>query len=83
MLVLMFFIFFDLDQDFLCVIYVVDKKSGKVDGVWELLDNFKELRLRYFESKCDLIVIIGKEVKVFNNVIFSKDYEKIIIICDI
>lgn len=54
-----------------------------MDGVWELLDNFKELRLRYFESKRDLIVIIGKEVKVFNNVIFSKDYEKIIIIRDI
>lgn len=54
-----------------------------MDGVWELLDNFKELCLCYFELKCDLIVIIGKEVKVFNNVIFSKDYEKIIIICDI
>lgn len=34
----------DPDQDFLRVIHVVDKKSGKVDGAWGLSINLKELR---------------------------------------
>lgn len=75
-LVLTFSIPLDPDQDFSRVIHVVDKKSGKVDGAWELSDNLKELRLRHLEPKRDLIVTIGKEVKALNNATFSKDYEK-------
>ncbi|MGQ7114339.1 hypothetical protein ACUOFC_51010, partial [Escherichia sp. TWPC-MK] len=71
------------DQDFSRVIHVVDKKSGKVDGAWELSDNLKELRLRHLEPKRDLIVTIGKEVKALNNATFSKDYEKTITTRDI
>lgn len=59
------------------------KKSGKVDGAWELSDNLKELRLRHLEPKRDLIVTIGKEVKALNNATFSKDYEKTITTRDI
>lgn len=77
-LVLTFSIPLDPDQDFSRVIHVVDKKSGKVDGAWELSDNLKELRLRHLEPKRDLIVTIGKEVKALNNATFSKDYEKTI-----
>ncbi len=66
-LVLTFSIPLDPDQDFSRVIHVVDKKSGKVDGAWELSDNLKELRLRHLEPKRDLIVTIGKEVKALNN----------------
>ena len=72
-LVLTFSIPLDPDQDFSRVIHVVDKKSGKVDGAWELSDNLKELRLRHLEPKRDLIVTIGKEVKALNNATFSKD----------
>ncbi|HHU7920882.1 TPA: alpha-2-macroglobulin family protein, partial [Escherichia coli] len=43
-LVLTFSIPLDPDQDFSRVIHVVDKKSGKVDGAWELSHNLKELR---------------------------------------
>ena len=59
------------------------KKSGKVDGAWELSDNLKELRLRHLEPKRDLIVTIGKEVKALNNATFSKDDEKTITTRDI
>ncbi len=82
-LVLTFSIPLDPDQDFSRVIHVVDKKSGKVDGAWELSDNLKELRLRHLEPKRDLIVTIGKEVKALNNATFSKDYEKTITTRDI
>lgn len=82
-LVLTFSIPLDPDQDFSRVIHVVDKKSGKVDGAWELSDNLKELRLRHLEPKRDLIVTIGKEVKALNNATFSKDDEKTITTRDI
>ncbi len=82
-LVLTFSIPLDPDQEFSRVIHVVDKKSGKVDGAWELSDNLKELRLRHLEPKRDLIVTIGKEVKALNNATFSKDYEKTITTRDI
>lgn len=82
-LVLTFSVPLDPDQDFSRVIHVVDKKSGKVDGAWELSDNLKELRLRHLEPKRDLIVTIGKEVKALNNTTFSKDYEKTITTRDI
>ncbi|MFO6484247.1 hypothetical protein ACLBR5_10830 [Escherichia coli] len=58
----------DPDQDFSRVIHVVDKKSGKVDGAWELSDNLK-LRLRHLEPKRDLIVTIGKEVKALTTIL--------------
>jgi uncharacterized protein YfaS (alpha-2-macroglobulin family) len=32
------------DQDFSRSVHLVDKKSGKVDGAWELAPNLKELR---------------------------------------
>uniref|UniRef100_UPI0007A5C02B alpha2-macroglobulin n=1 Tax=Escherichia coli TaxID=562 RepID=UPI0007A5C02B len=82
-LVLTFSIPLDPDQEFSRVIHVVDKKSGKVDGAWELSDNLKELRLRHLEPKRDLIVTIGKEVKALNNATFSKDDEKTITTRDI
>lgn len=83
MLVLMFLIFLDFEQDFFCVVYVVDKKSGSVDGVWELVLNLKELRLCYLEFECVLVVMVDFVVKVLNNVIFGKFYEKMIIMCDV
>lgn len=82
-LVLTFSIPLDPEQDFSRVVHVVDKKSGKVDGAWELSDNLKELRLRHLEPKRDLIVTIGQEIKALNNTTFSKDYEKTITTRDI
>lgn len=79
----MFFVLLQLDQDFLCSVYLVDKKSGKVDGVWELVLNLKELCLCYFELKCELIVLVDLMLIVLNKVMFDKLFEKILIICDI
>ncbi len=50
-LVLTFSVPLQPDQDFAQRYSVVDKKSGKVDGAWELAPNLKELRLRHLEPK--------------------------------
>ncbi|SQC09670.1 alpha-2-macroglobulin [Klebsiella pneumoniae] len=44
-LVLTFSVPLQPDQDFSRSVHLVDKKSGKVDGAWELAPNLKELRL--------------------------------------
>ena len=45
-LVLTFSVPLQPDQDFSRSVHLVDKKSGKVDGAWELAPDLKELRLR-------------------------------------
>ncbi len=55
-LVLTFSVPLQPDQDFSRSVHLVDKKSGKVDGAWELAPNLKELRLRHLEPKRELIV---------------------------
>ena len=48
-LVLTFSISLQPDQDFSRSVHLVDKKSGKVDGAWELAPKLRELRLRHLE----------------------------------
>ncbi|MFV0568753.1 MAG: alpha-2-macroglobulin family protein, partial [Citrobacter portucalensis] len=75
-LVLTFSIPLDPEQDFSRVVHVVDKKSGKVDGAWELAPNLKELRLRHLEPNRELVVTIERDLLALNKATFAIDYEK-------
>jgi uncharacterized protein YfaS (alpha-2-macroglobulin family) len=54
----------------------VDKKSGKVDGAWELAPNLKELRLRHLEPNRNLVVTVERDLQALNKATFGIDYEK-------
>lgn len=75
-LVLTFSVPLDPQQDFSRVAHVVDKKSGKVDGAWELAPNLKELRLRHLEPNRELVVTIERDLLALNKATFGIDYEK-------
>ncbi len=66
-LVLTFSIPLKPDQDFSRSVHLVDKKSGKVDGAWELAPNLKELRLRHLEPKRELIVTVDPTLIALND----------------
>ncbi|WP_241723025.1 alpha-2-macroglobulin [Raoultella sp. HC6] len=75
-LVLTFSIPLQPDQDFSRSVHLVDKKSGKVDGAWELAPNLKELRLRHLEPKRDLIVSVDPTLTALNTATFGTSFEK-------
>ncbi|BBR59955.1 alpha-2-macroglobulin family protein [Klebsiella sp. WP4-W18-ESBL-05] len=82
-LVLTFSIPLNPDQDFSKTVHLVDKKSGKVDGAWELAPNLKELRLRHLEPKRDLIVTVDPELAALNKSAFGSSVEKTLTTRDI
>ena len=82
-LVLTFSIALNPEQDFSKTVHVVDKKSGKVDGAWELAPNLKELRLRHLEPKRDLIVTVDPELAALNKATFGTSVEKTLTTRDI
>lgn len=45
-------------QKFAERVHLVDSKSGKVDGAWELSDNLMELRLRHLQPKRKLVLTV-------------------------
>ncbi|MCW6179589.1 hypothetical protein L7U65_27045, partial [Klebsiella pneumoniae] len=69
--------------DFSRSVHLVDKKSGKVDGAWELAPNLKELRLRHLEPKRELIVSIDPTLAALNKATFDSSFEKTITTRDI
>lgn len=75
-LVLTFSVPLNPDQDFSKTVHVVDKKSGKVDGAWELAPNLKELRLRHLEPNRNLVVTVERDLQALNKATFGIDYEK-------
>lgn len=75
-LVLTFSVPLNPDQDFAKTVHVVDKKSGKVDGAWELAPNLKELRLRHLEPNRNLVVTVERDLQALNKATFGIDYEK-------
>ncbi|MDI9800102.1 alpha-2-macroglobulin family protein [Citrobacter koseri] len=83
MLVLTFSIPLDPEQDFARTVHVVDKKSGKVDGAWELSPNLKELRLRHLEPNRDLVVSVERDLTALNKAAFGRAYEKTITTRDV
>lgn len=82
-LVLTFSIPLQPDQDFSRSVHLVDKKSGKVDGAWELAPNLKELRLRHLEPKRDLIVSVDPTLSALNTATFGTSFEKTIATRDV
>ncbi|MFK3705715.1 alpha-2-macroglobulin family protein [Klebsiella sp. NPDC088457] len=82
-LVLTFSVPLQPDQDFSRSVHLVDKKSGKVDGAWELAPNLKELRLRHLEPKRELIVSVDPTLSALNAATFDTHFEKTIATRDI
>ncbi|MGP3592120.1 alpha-2-macroglobulin family protein [Vagococcus sp. WN89Y] len=82
-LVLAFSVPLEPDQDFSAVVHLVDKKSGKVDGAWELAPNLKELRLRHLEPNRELLVTVDSGLKALNGATFNTNYEKTIATRDV
>lgn len=82
-LVLTFSVPLQPDQDFSRSVHLVDKKSGKVDGAWELAPNLKELRLRHLEPKRDLIVSVDPTLTALNTETFGTSFEKTIATRDV
>ncbi|HBI08828.1 MAG TPA: hypothetical protein DDY57_01480, partial [Franconibacter pulveris] len=82
-LALAFSIPLDPEQEFSRVVHLVDKKSGKVDGAWELSANLKELRLRHLEPNRELVLTIDSGLQALNKSSFGKEYEKTITTRDI
>lgn len=82
-LVLTFSIPLQPDQDFSRSVHLVDKKSGKVDGAWELAPNLKELRLRHLEPKRDMIVSVDPTLTALNTATFGTSFEKTIATRDV
>lgn len=82
-LVLTFSVPLDPSQDFARTVHVVDKKSGKVDGAWELAPNLKELRLRHLEPNRNMVVTVERDLLALNKSTFGSDVEKAITTRDI
>ncbi|WP_312690677.1 alpha-2-macroglobulin [Kosakonia sp.] len=82
-LVLTFSVPLNPDQDFASTVHLVDKKSGKVDGAWELAPNLKELRLRHLEPNRELLVSVDRGLVALNKATFGSDYEKAITTRDV
>ncbi|WP_039055887.1 alpha-2-macroglobulin [Enterobacter sp. Bisph1] len=82
-LVLTFSIPLDPAQNFATSVHLVDKKSGKVDGAWELAPNLKELRLRHLEPNRELLVSVDKGLVALNKTTFGSDVEKTITTRDV
>lgn len=61
-------------QDFAQRVHVVDSKSGKLDGAWELSDDQLELRLRHIPPKRTLIVSVDAGLYGFNQAQLKQDY---------
>ncbi|WAG78500.1 alpha-2-macroglobulin family protein [Metapseudomonas furukawaii] len=57
----------DPEQTFAERLHLVDSKSGKVDGAWELSDNLMELRLRHLEPKRKLVLTIDPGLRAVND----------------
>lgn len=82
-LVLTFSVPLDPAQNFASTVHLVDKKSGKVDGAWELAPNLKELRLRHLEPNRELLVSVDRGLVALNKATFGIDYEKTIATRDV
>ncbi|XQE66303.1 alpha-2-macroglobulin family protein [Pseudomonas sp. P3C3] len=64
----------DPEQDFAARLHLVDKKTGKVDGAWELSDNLMELRLRHLEPRRSLVLSIDPGLRAINGSELAAEY---------
>ncbi|MCG3462428.1 alpha-2-macroglobulin family protein [Xenorhabdus bovienii] len=66
----------DPNQDFSQKIHLVDVKSGKLEGAWELSNNQMELRLRHLPPARELQLTVDEGVKGINERQLATAYEK-------
>ena len=61
-------------QNFTDTLHLVDAKTGKVDGAWELSDNLMELRLRHLEPLRKLILSVDPGLRAVNGATLAAEY---------
>ena len=61
-------------QNFTDTLHLVDAKTGKVDGAWELSDNLMELRLRHLEPLRKLILTVDPGLRAVNGATLAAEY---------
>ncbi|PHM49113.1 alpha-2-macroglobulin family protein [Xenorhabdus miraniensis] len=66
----------DPNQDFSQKLHLVDIKSGKLDGAWELSNNQMELRLRHLPPARELQLTVDEGVQGINERRLVTAYEK-------
>ena len=64
----------DPQQKFADKLHLVDSKSGKVDGAWELSDNLMELRLRHLEPQRKLVLTVDAGLLAINDAKLAGEY---------
>ena len=64
----------DPQQKFADKLHLVDSKSGKVDGAWELSDNLMELRLRHLEPQRKLVLTVDAGLLAVNDAKLAGEY---------
>ncbi len=62
------------EQDFAGRLHLVDSKSGKLDGAWELSDNLMELRLRHLEPRRKLVLTVDAGLRAVNGEELAAEY---------
>ncbi|EMF4670731.1 alpha-2-macroglobulin family protein [Providencia stuartii] len=64
------------EQDFSQYLNLVDVKSGKLDGAWELSDNKMELRFRHLPPSRELNLTVNTGIKAINGRTIEQPFEK-------
>ncbi|WP_369960034.1 alpha-2-macroglobulin [Pseudomonas benzenivorans] len=62
------------EQDFAARLHLVDSKTGKVDGAWELADSLMELRLRHLEPRRKLVLTVDAGLQGLNGAQLTEEY---------
>lgn len=63
-------------QDFSQFLNLVDVKTGKLDGAWELSDNQMELRFRHLPPSRELNLTVNTGIKAINERTITAPFEK-------
>lgn len=75
-LVLTFSVALDEQQKYVSQLHLIDRKSGAVEGGWELSANRKELRFRHLEPARELIVSVDSGLKAANGAMLEKSFQQ-------
>ncbi|NLC99266.1 MAG: alpha-2-macroglobulin family protein [Gammaproteobacteria bacterium] len=62
------------EQNFAQKVHVVDSKSGKLDGAWELSDDLLELRMRHIPPNRQLIISVDAGLVAVNQAQLAQDH---------
>ncbi|MCU1728386.1 alpha-2-macroglobulin family protein [Pseudomonas sp. 7P_10.2_Bac1] len=64
----------DPKQNFAEKLHLVDAKTGKVDGAWELSDNLMELHLRHLEPQRKLILTVDPGLRAVTDATLAGEF---------